>query len=289
MHRRRFLFTALGAAGVATGARSAPIEPFDIVYPRVLAGNDARVSFALAVLDAAMKSVNAPYTIRQSEAIMERGRALAELAGGEAINLHWTSMEARAERGLNVIHIPLHRGLIGYRVFLIRKDRQRDFDRVRSLDDLKSLTAGQGLGWVDTGILRDAGLAVQTSTFDTLFGMTQSGRIDYFPRGVVEAFAELDARRASEPDLAVENRLLLKYRSDFLFYVGRSHTRLAEVLAAGFAAAYRNGSYMNLFNTHPYIQNALARANLAGRTLIQIDNPYLSEADRQIPDQYWMS
>jgi hypothetical protein len=45
---------------------------------------------------------------------------------------------------------------------------------------------------------------------------------------------------------------------------------------------------MKLFNTHPYIQNALSQANLAGRKIFQLDNPYLSEADRKIPSEYWM-
>jgi ABC-type amino acid transport substrate-binding protein len=245
-------------------------------------------AFALAVLDLAMKSANADYTIRQAKVVMERGRALAELANGDTINLHWTSMGEQAERGLNVVHIPIHRGLIGYRVFIIRRDRQPDFDRINSLDDLKALTAGQGLGWIDTEIMSRAGLNVQTSTYETLFTMTQGGRVDYFPRGVIEAFAELDAREHVVPDLVVENRLLLLYRSDFLFYVARGQKELAATIEKGFTAAYRDGSYMKLFSSHPYIQNPLRRANLAGRKIIRLDNPYLSEADRRIPDEYWM-
>ena len=288
MHRRRFLIAAFSATGTALSVRAAQTKHFDIVYPQIRPGGDVHAAFALAVLDLAMKSANADYTIRQAKVVMERGRALTELANDDTINLHWTSMDAQAEHGLNVVHIPIHRGLIGYRVFIIRKDRQPDFDRIRSLDDLKALTAGQGLGWIDTEIMRSAGLNVQTSTYETLFTMTQGGRVDYFPRGVIEAFTELDAREQVVPDLVVENRLLLLYRSDFLFYVARGQKELAATIEKGFTVAYRNGSYMKLFNSHPYIQNPLARANLAGRKIIRLDNPYLSEADRRIPDEYWM-
>jgi ABC-type amino acid transport substrate-binding protein len=291
MHRRRFLLTAFSATGMALNvhaARAAQAKHFDIVYPQIQPGGDVHAAFALAVLDLAMKAANADYSIRQANVVMERGRALAELAHDDTINLHWTSMDEQSERGLNVVHIPIHRGLIGYRVFIIRKDRQPDFDRINGLDDLKALTAGQGLGWIDTEIMRRAGLNVQTSTYETLFTMTQGGRVDYFPRGVIEAFAELDARKQAVPDLVVENRLLLLYRSDFLFYVARSQRELAATIEKGFTAAYRNGSYMKLFNSHPYIQNPLGRANLAGRKVIRLDNPYLSEADRRIPDEYWM-
>ena len=69
-------------------------------------------------------------------------------------------MGAEAERALNVVRIPINRGLIGYRVFIIQKDRQADFDRVRSLADLKALTGGQGLGWIDTEIMKAANLKI---------------------------------------------------------------------------------------------------------------------------------
>jgi hypothetical protein len=288
MHRRQFIFTTLSAVAVASKARAVPAGHFDIVYPRIRTGGDVHAAYALAVLDVAMKAANAAYTARQADVVMERGRALAELARGDTINLHWTSMEARAEVGLNVVRIPIHRGLIGHRIFLIRKDRQPTFDKVNSLDDLKALTGGQGLGWVDTGILRSAGLRIQESTYETLFRMTEGGRVDYYPRGVVEAFAEVEERKHTEPDLMVENRLLLVYRSDFLFYIAAGHEALAATIEKGFTAAYRDGSYMKLFNTHPYIQNALSQANLAGRKIFQLDNPYLSEADRKIPSEYWM-
>jgi len=288
MDRRQFICAALGAAATLSNSRAASTGHFDIVYPRIRVGGDVHAAFALAVLDVAMTAANATYTARQEEVVMERGRAIAELAAGETINLHWTSMDARAENGLNVIHIPIHRGLIGYRVFLIRRERQADFDKIDTFDELKAFTGGQGLGWVDSAILRNAGLRVWESTYDTLFKMTQEGRIDYYPRGVVEAFAELDARRHTEPDLVVEKKLLLTYRSDFLFYVATEHEALAATIERGFVAAYRDGTYMKLFNTHPYIQNALAQVNRASRKVFQLDNPYLSEADRKIPDEYWM-
>ena len=154
---------ALSAAGVTLRAHAASADPFSIVYPHYRPEDWARAIFPLAVLDLAMKAAGADYVARQADVLMERGRALAELAGGSnAINLLWTSTDAEAERGLNVVRIPINRGLIGHRIFVIRKDRQADFDRVRNLDDLKALTGGQGLGWIDTKIMRAAGLNIET-------------------------------------------------------------------------------------------------------------------------------
>ncbi|MFL9886958.1 hypothetical protein PQR68_00320 [Paraburkholderia agricolaris] len=289
MQRRRFVLAALSAAGVALRAQSAPADRFDIVYPHYQPDDRARAAFPLAVLDLAMKAAGVEYVARQADVLMERGRALAELAGhGNAINLLWTSMDVEAERGLPVVRIPINRGLIGYRVFIIRKDRQVDFDRVQSLSDLRTLTGGQGLGWVDTEIMRAARLNIETVPYETVFDMIQGGRLDYFPRGLVEAFAELDEPRHRERNLVVEKRLLLKYRSDLIFYVSAEHESLARTINRGLVKAYLDGSYMRLFNAHPYIQDALARADLANRKVFVLDNPYLSEGDRQIPDRYWM-
>ncbi|AXF11639.1 hypothetical protein CUJ91_27810 [Paraburkholderia graminis] len=288
MQRRDFVLAALGTAGMLGRPPTMSTADFEIVYPRIRTGGEVHAAFALAVLDLAMKTANVTYSIRQADVAMERRRALAELADGNSINLLWTSMDRRAESGLNVVPIPVNRGLIGYRLFVIRKDRQAQFDRVQNLADLRQLTAGQGLGWVDTDILLDAGLKVETSSTDTLFAMTRAGRIDYYPRGLIEAFPEIEAHNRIDPELTVEKRLLLKYRSDFLFYVARRNPALASTIERGFIAAYKNGSYMRLFNAHPYIQGALAQADLRERTVIELENRYLSAADRKIPEEYWM-
>ena len=289
--------TRLGRRAVAAAALAglltvfAPLaraERFDIVYPRLTALDDQRTNFAKAVLDLAMRKAHAEYTIRPSSDVMQRERALRELAAGRSINLAWVSMWASDEAMLRPIRIPIYRGLIGYRVLLIRKDRQAEFDKINSLDQLKAMTGGQGFGWVDTGILRDAGLRVETSTYDSLFPMTEAGRIDYFPRGVVEAWTELAARRAANPDLVVESHLLLAYRSDFIFFTSKRDDALARTIETGLRAAYLDGSYKRLFDSQPDIRSALERAELARRTVIHLDNHYLSEADREIPSEYWM-
>lgn len=281
---------AIVATAVALGFVAAPAcaEHFDIVYPRAANGGDPRPVFVMAVLDLAMREAHAEYTIHESGDVMQRERAIRELAAGKAINLGWFSMSAADEARLRPVHIPVYRGLIGYRVLLIRKDRQPEFDKIDTLDQLRALTGGQGLGWVDAGVLRDAGLHVDMATYDSLFRMTEAGRIDYFPRGVVEAWNELKARHAETPDLAVERHLLLLYRSDLIFYTSKHDERLARTIEAGLRAAYRDGSYMRLFDSQPCIQHAIEQARLAHRTVIYLDNRYLSEADRDIPSEYWM-
>lgn len=285
---RRWLFVLLAALSCW---HAAPVraQRFDIVYPRVTEFDDPRAAFAKAVLDLAMREIHADYTIRASKDVMERERALTELTEGRTIDLHWSSMSRIDEAKLRAIRIPIHRGLIGFRVLLIRKDRQAEFDHVDTLEQLEALIGGQGIGWVDTEILRSAGLHIETAPYDALFRMVEAGHIDYYPRGVIEAYSELQARHQANPDLAVETHLLLAYRSDFIFYTSKRDTRLANAIEEGLRKAYADGSYIQLFRSHPYIRAALDRADLAHRKVIWIDNPCLSKQDREIPADYWMN
>ena len=261
---------------------------FDIIYPRASTDFDPRNAFSLAVLDLVMNKAGVTYIIQPSKNLMERSRALIELKSGKSINLYWTSMSKEHEKDLLPIRIPINRGLIGYRVLVIKKDRQADFDQVQTLDDLKKFTAIQGIGWIDIEILKHAGLKVETGKYDTIFKMAQMGRIDYIPRGIAEGYAEIKAHADTEPDLTIEKGLLLKYKSDFLFYTNKKNEALAQAIEKGFKIAYQDGSYMELFNSHPFIQDALKQANLANRRVLTLESIHLSAEDQAIPSMYWM-
>src|SRR5262245_56614139 len=96
---------------------------FDIIYPRASTHFDARNAFSLAVLDLVMNKAGVTYTIQPSKYLMERSRALIALKSRKSINLYWTSMSKEHEKELLPIRIPINRGLIGYRVFVIKIGR----------------------------------------------------------------------------------------------------------------------------------------------------------------------
>lgn len=267
---------------------SASKDKITITYPKLSREADPRTAFPLAVLELIMKKSAVNFEIVPSNIIMERSRALVELENANSINIFWTSMGSHVEAKLRPIHIPIFRGLIGHRIFIIHKSRQIDFNKIKNLSDLKKLTALQGIGWIDEKILKDAGLNVETAPYDSLFKMIQTKRSDYFPRGIIEAYPEIEKNKQQSPDLVVENKLMLVYKSDMIFYTNKKNTKLANLIEKGFKQIYQDGSYMKLFNTHPYIQDALKRIKMNNRTIIRIENPYLSEEDRAIPEVYWM-
>lgn len=272
---------AVAAPGVA------PLK-FDIVFAKFSANDDPRQKFPLAVLDLAMRKMHAKYTIRPSAETMERGRALVELEKSQRINLAFTSMASEAEKKLRPIRIPISRGLVGFRLFLINKDKQSAFAAIHNLDDLRQYRSGVGLGWIDAEVMQQARLPILKDKYDALFKMTHENIVDYFPRGANEIFAELEAHRKNQPALTIENHLMLAYRNDIIFYTSKSDELLASTIEKGMLAAYEDGSYMKLFNEHPYIQQVLRDAGLNKRTRIEIANPLLSNEDRAIPAKFWI-
>jgi len=180
------------------------------------------------------------------------------------------------EDSLLPIRVPLDKGLLGYRVFLIRRDMQDRLDKVHTLEDLKRFSIGQAEFWADVEILRDAGFKVVTGDhYEGLFSMLLARRFDLFSRSVAEVADELRTRQQQFPDLAIEKELLLSYPMPRYFFVQRAAAgeQLASRIEEGFAMMQKDGSFDNLFNAHKAPFEELL--NLKKRRLLHIPNPLL--------------
>lgn len=277
----------LGSVAAACMPQARASSALVLRYGRLaLLPEDLRLNFALTVLRDALATQGIDASFVPSELTMERPRAFRALVEGQ-IDFTWAALNDEAEAQLRPIYVPLFRGLTGKRLFLIHRDNEARFAKVRQLSDLAEFTAGQGVGWVDTPILKAAGLKVVSNTYEALFRMVVHRKIDYFPRGVLEAVGELTLRGADLPELMVEPRLMLSYRSDQIFYVRRGNEALAAPIEAGLKELHESGAYKRLWDSHPFVQQGLRGAQLERRLRLNIPNPMLSEAARAIPERYW--
>ena len=258
--------SAASAAGLEV-VRPAPESPGDTRYDyywELLAG-------ALAITEPDF----GPYHISQSRLPMTESRELAELethSGTITILVHGNVSDY--EQRLLPIRFPLDKGLLGYRVFLIRGEEQSKFDVVNSLDELRHYTIGQGQGWGDVTILRHAGLnVVEGESYEGLFGMLAAGRFDLFSRGVVEVGDELSRQKGDHPELAIERHLMLYYPLTRYFYVTRSAAgeALARRISTGLERMLKDGSFDRMFQAFksPFEREI----GFSNRLLIRIDNP----------------
>lgn len=239
--------------------------------------SDPNASYAIKMLKLAIAhSDNPNYQLEISHENFTQTRTNEEVRSKGVLDVCWTSSDSDIEAQLRPIRIPLFKGLLGYRIFIINKNDQAKFSQVQTLEELKKLTIGQGRTWADSRILEANGFTViKTNKYPSLFYMVEGGRFDAFPRGVNEPFGELEARPNME--LAVENSLMLYYRMPFYLFVAPDNHSLAKDLETGFTRAIANGEFDKVFYGDKAIQDVLQKANMKNRKLFKLDNPLLSK------------
>jgi len=224
---------------------------------------------------------------------MEQARALHELQLGKLLHVHWVGTNAEREDILRAIPIPLDRGLLGYRQFIIHQDSIATFDKVNELDNLKKLIACQGLDWPDVEIMRNAGLPVkEVANFESLFRYVAAKRCDYFPREFLQIAPELAYREQRYPDLTSYRAVALYYPLPIYFFVSRDNEVLAQWIEDGLEAMISDGDFMIYMKTHPYSAPAFVKSTQDKNRLVHfftIKNPLLPASADYTNPRYWFS
>lgn len=287
IHMHHFIRSlAICALFLSFKAYSAPME---VIVP-VKSHVDKTQDYPFDLLKFILNKSGVQYSITLSDAgISTQARDIQRLKANQDINLGWFGTSPELEKDLLPIRYPIWRGLLGYRVFIINKDNQPAFDQVNTLDDLRRFSGSQGIGWTDIAILEHSGLKQEASPYDSIFAKVNARRIDYFSRGITEAFREVETRQKEFPNLVVERHILLVYPFDGFFFTNKKNPQLAKALEEGFRKAYADGSFKKFFYAHPAVKTMIEKANINGRTRINIPNPLLTPETQAIPDQYWHS
>ncbi|WP_017446417.1 transporter substrate-binding domain-containing protein [Gayadomonas joobiniege] len=233
----------------------------------------AKESYQLSLLKLALSYSETNYTFSESKHFLSQNKLLNDLAQ-DKVNVAWVGTSSEYEQEFSAIRIPLFKGLLGYRIFLIREDKQDEFDQVKTLNQLAQLQAGQVTSWTDAKILSQAGLdVVTTNKYPNLFYMLEGGRFDYLPRSVYSPWAEM----ASHPELplAVEKNLMIVYTLPAYFFVNKNNHKLKDDIYSGLLNAIEDGSFDRFFYSHPLIKEGLEQSKISNRKIFFIENPFL--------------
>lgn len=162
-----------------------------LVYPRQSSAA-APEAYVFELLRQALDKSGAGHQLQPSTRDMPQSRAEQALEQNDgSLQVMWAMTSREREQVLLPIRIPLDKGLIGWRVALVREEDRHWLQTIRQLADLKPMRFGQRSDWPDTAILRSNGLQVVTSqNYANLFRMLNAGRFDLFPREVVVAWDE---------------------------------------------------------------------------------------------------
>jgi hypothetical protein len=231
-------------------------------------------------LDRALQITKPEYGDYQliASAKMEQGRSVLEMAKQEKSKLDIATYAPTIEREKLAIpiRIPILSGLMGYRLCLIKEDKQALFDGIENKQQLinKNITIGQHQDWPDTIILRANNIVVQTThKKKLLFQQLARERFDCFSRGASEIYAEYLQYKTQ--GIAIEKKLLIYYPLPLFFFVNKSRPLLAQRLQLGLERLIASGEFDAIFERvySPIISNL----KLTERTVIDLYNPTLSE------------
>lgn len=260
-------------------------------YPNVRGKGEAS-SFHIRALDFILKKSGVSYTITMDrpENQVTIPRAFVELErGGGSVNLICTGPDLAAMKKLTLVPFPVYRGLIGYRLMIINSTEQERINKVDTFEQMRNLQLGQGIGWVDAKVLKESGLKVEESVFESLFKKVQAKRIDGVPLGMTEVFDFMDARK-DNPDikgLTVDKHILIKYKWDLFFYVNKNNTALQNAITKGFENAYADGSYLKFFTEDKEIHKSFDLTAIKNRKIFEIPNTHLNDVINNIPAKFW--
>ena len=248
--------------------------------PSPVSKDDTRFIYAISLLTHVLNKTTAthgPFKMQPAKG-MNVGRAIEFLKTGDvdAVNVIWTTSSKERESSLLPIRIPIRKGLLGYRIFLIKKEDQDKFTHIQTVEQLKQLKVGQGHIWNDVKVFKENDFSIVTGpNYEGLFRMLLKGRFDYFSRGINEAPSEYESRKDMYPNLAIEESILLYYPWPKYFFTSLKTPKLAQRIEQGLKMMIEDGSFEALFLK--YHKEDIDRVNLKDRKLFRISNPLLPD------------
>lgn len=219
---------------------------------------------------------------------MEQGRALRELEKGEFLDVFWVGTDLAKEQQFRAIRIPLERGLMGFRKFILHKDSISSFNSIRSLQQLQQLTACQGAFWPDIEIMRHSGLKVEEApVYENIFKQMVAKRCDYFPRGLHEGVIELEKRQALYPELVRYDKLMLQYPFAVYFFTRKENEALALWIEQGLEQMIDDGELLEHMQQQELTRHVFPLQHKSTDQWISIKNPLLSPDTPVNNSRYW--
>jgi ABC-type amino acid transport substrate-binding protein len=269
----------LGQAAAPATAATAALRYFPVgpIY-------EYRWKLLELALSRAQGPTDEPLRLQPFTEDITQNRGMQLLQSG-AIDIIALGTNAEREARMLPIKIDILRGMVGYRLLVIRGADQARITRMDEAALRKELVFGLNSQWADLPVMRANGLAVQTSaSYENLFSMLDAGRFDAFPRGLNEAGRELDDRKQNFPNLAVEQSKALFFPYPVYFWVSRDNPALAQRIERGLKAALADGSFRKLFESYHAAEiDMLARSK---RQVIRLANPLLPPGTPE-PDTRW--
>jgi hypothetical protein len=248
---------------------------WQITFPRPHESASTIDEYPLQLLSMALDQTGVNYQLKPSDNFLTKGKALGKLQDNREINIVWGMTNSQREKDLLPIRIPIFKGLIGWRLLLIRQDMADRFTYIGQFEHLVKLSPLQGRDWADTKILQSNGFNVNTErTQSALMNMLGNAQGDFFPRSIIEIWEEL-AKSGSASKIQVQPSLGIYYPAAVYFFVNKKSVPFANLIKTGLEKAIENGSFEALFIEH--YKTYIDKSQIEKRTFYSLENPFLPE------------
>jgi len=238
---------------------------------------DQRLRYSGTLLDAALDITTpeyGPYSLSPLDTPVSRNRALIELGKGN-IEVYNAAARKNWEDQAIAVRIPLHKGLLGYKLLLIPEPNASRFAAITTLDQLKAIPLGGGGQWTSTIAFKAEGFrVVGGEEYENLFKMLKLGRFDYFPRGITEIYNELQLFGPLVRNMIIEPTTAFYLPNPVYFFISPKYPALAERIETGLNRLIENGRFDQLFQAS-HIENIM-QADLKNRHIFYLENTALS-------------
>ncbi len=263
-------------------------EPLTVRYFQT----DHRYEYRTELMKIALESTagtDGPFYLEPVKIEMTQGRALKYLEEGKMVDIAYLATSKERENRLLPVRIPVLKGILGYRVFIVHRDSLKNFSEIETFEQLKTkFTAGFGLHWADMKILTYNKIPVErVADYKTLFNMLSRKRFDYFPRGINEAWKEISKMGSEYPSLAVEPNIAFYYPYPVYFFVNKQNLKLAGRIERGLKILMKQGTLKKLFLK--YHVPAIKQANLKNRKMFVLENSELPFGVTEPDTRWWMN
>lgn len=213
-----------------------------------------------------------PFIFEEVFLSMNSSRMLKSISDGELINISLVPANKEWDSVNLPIKIPVRMGLLNYRLLVVNKADLNKFEKIDTLEDLNTFSAGLLKNWITTKVYQANKLnVIDVINLKSLFLMLNKDRIDYIPRTIYEIYDDMKAQSLASDNLVIEPTIVLHIPMHTYVYVSPKFPLLAERIESGLKKLLASGELKEIL--YKYYGANIQRAKLANRKVIFIDNP----------------
>ena len=219
---------------------------------------------------------------------LTQGRTL-QLLAKKYLDVYWTGTTIEREKQFYAVKIPLMKGLLGYRVSIIKKPNLSTFTTI-SEKDFKQKIACQASHWPDTKILDYNQYKINPVVhYNVMFEMVSKNRCDYFPRAIFEGYGELEVAQKKFDDLIILDDVLLYYPFPIYFFVNKENAALGHIIENGLEQMIDSGELDTFMRNHYVTSHAFPMEKWKSKRIFHLENPFLPETTNIENSRYWIA